>query len=105
MRAFAAAVGLSAMLLLAGTAAAGKPPAKGTQALKIVQALIAKEQAACGLTWKHMTAQGLTMDGPPWRVTVTGVATTKGSGTAIWMLTSVKKPANALAKTISSGCR
>ncbi len=104
MRAFAAALGLSAALALAGTAAASKGPANGTQALKIVQALIAKEQAACGLTWKHMSAQGLTMDGPPWRVTVTGVVTTKGSGTAIWMLTAVTKPANALATAISKGC-
>ena len=105
MKRLSAAVVLMVALTLVGTAAAGKGPANGTQALKIVQALIAKEQAPCGLTWKHMTAQALTMDGPPWRVTVTGVVTTKGSGTAIWMLTAVTKPANGLATAISNGCR
>lgn len=104
MRALIAAVVLTATLALAASAAASKVPT-GTQALAIVKAILAKQQVPCTLSWKKMSAQPQTMDGPPWKVTVTGLATTKGSGTAIWLVAATMKPANALATAISNGCR
>ena len=75
------------------------PPPKTTkQVFAIMNAYVKR----CGITWTHMAAQGLTMAGPPWRVTVT----VAGKGKAVWTLSSsTPTPTNALAKKLSAGCR
>ena len=61
-------------------------------------------KASCAVNGWSGTTQGLTMAGPPWRVTVTIKASKVGSGKAIWMVTNKITPANALAKKLSAGC-
>jgi opacity protein-like surface antigen len=105
MKRLLAAVVLAAVL--AGTAAAATPgPKTPKQALTIVQAILDKNKTtACALVWTHLSAIGLDMMGPPFRVTGT-VTTSKGNGAAIWLLNGAKTtPQNALARAIASGCK
>ena len=97
-------IALVTLLATGGSAAAGTAPTTAHQANKVVEALLAKETNPCALTWTRVAAQGLTMQGPPWRVTVT-LKTKKGSGEAIWMLQNgATTPSNALATAVSRGC-
>lgn len=80
------------------------PPLTSKQAFAAVQAVLAKEATPCSETWTKMNAEGLTMAGPPWRVTVT-LTSKAGNGAAVWLVSTGKTtPSNALAKTLSSGC-
>jgi len=98
-----AAVVAAACLALAASASAD--PMSSTQAFNVIKALMAKEQKACNLTRTHLKDQGMTMTGAPWKATAT-IKTRKGSGPAVWMVaTGSTTPENALAKTVSRGCR
>ena len=78
-------------------------PKTSQEAFNLIKPLL-DYKTSCAVNGWSAHAQGLTMAGPPWRVTVEIKSSKAGAGTAIWMITNKISPANALAKKISAGC-